>query len=579
MKSLVGFSSVLLIALVWFLGPLFSHTVHGGSCELEIGGAYRIPSSRTVWHITDNCTRRPFNSSRVFFTYYNTFDEVQTLSPNQINLVPIDTLGFMPMGPLYNPQYGALVKTVDDPAVYLLLGSERYWITSEAVFNALGYQWDWIEDVDRRLLDRYSVGDEITETATHPNYTLVKYPNDARVYQLRPSSWDRSVQVKWHVPDESTFVSLGYRWDRIVTISTNETYRDMDDAPAMPTFAPIASPDITIAAVPGTYTGLWVGEGDDATEVGFYIPENFDSETFRYQVSIHGAGTCHRGGMLGNLSLWKEKADQENLVVIAPNFDRNYFDVNGNRIWDVNFCDDVFVGQYNGPMRASCSQSACLNYHTEAECAFYDQYSCEAAHWSHVYGINDDGGRPERQLRLIFDYFNSHFVPRETFNLFGHSGGAQFSSRFMLMHPELVGDRVGLSSGGSYLFPDASRTLPYGTDVSDIDTDFRSDRGQDYSDIKVIDWEDHIRRVLEKRVVITGGELDEVGAGRRPWQGANSYEKAENLYRAYQDWDATMRADGRISSATQNRWSLRLLSGEGHNAGYNRATLDAIYEQ
>jgi uncharacterized protein YkwD len=129
----------------------------------------------------------------------------------------------MPWGPNYDPKYGALIKIVKDPKVYLLLGSEKYWITSEGTFNALNYKWDWIEDVDPRLLDAYTVGSEISYTDHHPNYTVVKYASSPRVYRLEPSG---DQQVKRYIESEAAFNALGFRWDRIVTIPENETYPD-----------------------------------------------------------------------------------------------------------------------------------------------------------------------------------------------------------------------------------------------------------------------------------------------------------------------------------------------------------------
>ena len=124
----------------------------------------------------------------------------------------------------YDPKYGALVKIVTDPKVYLLLGTEKYWITSETVFNTLNYAWNWIEDIDSRLLNKYTTGSEITDTLHHPNYTLIKYENDAKVYRLEPNNTDTAKQVKRWIVDENAFNSLNFRWDRIVVVGDSEVY-------------------------------------------------------------------------------------------------------------------------------------------------------------------------------------------------------------------------------------------------------------------------------------------------------------------------------------------------------------------
>lgn len=90
----------------------------------------------------------------------------------------------------------------------------------------MNYQWNWIEDVDERLLDKYTVGSEINYIDHHPNYTLVKYTDSNKVYRLEPDPTDSAKQVKRWIADETTFKSLHFRWDRIVTISNNEVYPD-----------------------------------------------------------------------------------------------------------------------------------------------------------------------------------------------------------------------------------------------------------------------------------------------------------------------------------------------------------------
>ena len=193
-----------------------------GSCALTPGNPYRLSTARAVFYVTDQCTKRPFRSSAVFFTYFTSWNDVRITTVEALNAVPNDAIAFNPWGPLYNPRYGALVKVVGDPKVYLLLGNQKYWITSEAVFNALRYQWSWVEDVDARLLARYDMGSEITDTTRHPNHTLIKYEGSPRVYKLidDKKSW---------IANEAAFLRLGYRWDRIVTVSDSEQYPDGPD--------------------------------------------------------------------------------------------------------------------------------------------------------------------------------------------------------------------------------------------------------------------------------------------------------------------------------------------------------------
>ena len=201
------------------------------SCPLAMDRPYKSPFSSAVYYVgrpsqknQTICTKRAFTNPDIFFSYFSSWKDIKVVEPSVLSFIPDDVLGFMPYGPLYDPQYGALVKAIDDPKVYLLLNDERYWIASEEVFDALGYDWSWVEDIDTRLLDRYRSASEIVETDRHPNYTLIKYQDTAAVYRLEPHPTDKTKQVKRHIVNEDTFFLLHFRWDRIVTIPDYEQY-------------------------------------------------------------------------------------------------------------------------------------------------------------------------------------------------------------------------------------------------------------------------------------------------------------------------------------------------------------------
>lgn len=197
-----------------------------GGCALATQKAYKSSGSPAVYYITEGCTKRAFRSAERFFTYFGAWSDVSVTAEATLGAVAQDALGFMPAGPLYDPRYGALVKIVTDPKVYLLLGDEKYWINSEDVFNGLNYKWNWIEDIDPRLLNKYKTGTLISYTDHHPNYTIVKYADSTKVYRLEPDPANAGKQLKRHVKDEVAFNKLKFRWDRIVTIPAGEAYED-----------------------------------------------------------------------------------------------------------------------------------------------------------------------------------------------------------------------------------------------------------------------------------------------------------------------------------------------------------------
>ncbi|KKQ28058.1 MAG: hypothetical protein US42_C0002G0013 [Candidatus Magasanikbacteria bacterium GW2011_GWC2_37_14] len=125
-----------------------------------------------------------------------------------------------------NTLHGALVKIPNDPKVYILLNNKKYWIKSENIFNSLKYPWNWIENIDVELLNKYETAGEINYTDHHPEFTIIKYANSNKVYRLEYS--EKGILLKKHIANETAFNNLGYRWDRILTINNSEIYPDSE---------------------------------------------------------------------------------------------------------------------------------------------------------------------------------------------------------------------------------------------------------------------------------------------------------------------------------------------------------------
>lgn len=64
-------------------------------------------------------------------------------------------------------------------------------------------------------------------------------------------------------------------------------------------------------------------------------------------------------------------------------------------------------------------------------------------------------------IALVDDVLASCGLRSRKLHLFGHSGGAQFTHRFVIAHPQRVA-RYAISAAGWYTFPDESADYPYG---------------------------------------------------------------------------------------------------------------------
>lgn len=213
------------VSFLPFLGLalFFPHSASATTCPLQVESAYKVKQNPAVYYVDADCKKRPFKNRHIFSTYFDSTSDIKMTDESLLQLVPNHKLGFMPLGPKYDPKYGAVVKTVNDSKVYFLLNGKKFWITSESVFLSLGYKWNWVEDVDQKLLDKYPLGSEIMSVSTHLDGTILKYPGSSDVYVLENGK-------KKHIANEQEFNARGYRWDRIVEVPVSEVYANVEDA-------------------------------------------------------------------------------------------------------------------------------------------------------------------------------------------------------------------------------------------------------------------------------------------------------------------------------------------------------------
>lgn len=192
------------------------------SCPVHTESAYKSNNNATVWYITPACTKQKFTSATMFFTYFDSWDNVQTISEGLLAQVETDDTTSMTAGPNYTPKNGDVIKTVNDPKVYFVIGSELRHIYDEVAYTGLGYRWDWIIDVDQAVIDRYTKGEAISYFTYQPTYALFKVVDNPKVYRIEPHPEDPKKNVYRHIANETVFHSLGYRFDRVLTVDPLE---------------------------------------------------------------------------------------------------------------------------------------------------------------------------------------------------------------------------------------------------------------------------------------------------------------------------------------------------------------------
>ena len=280
------------------------------------------------------------------------------------------------------------------------------------------------------------------------------------------------------------------------------------------------SGDQQLDTSPGKHEGCMVGQ----TEVIYYIPRHFDPSTAQYLVLIHGAGHRHRPGALTHIDEWRHIADIENLVLIAPVFDRIY--------------KPSMIGEI-----------------------IQDEFL-----WDFVYLLNNrNEHRSDKKLLEIFSFFKRHLVARDKFHLYGHSGGGQFVNRFITFHPERI-DKVAISASGSFVFPRFDQEYPFGLNTTHLEERFG--RHIQADDLKLTEdqYDKRMTTLLGLKLFVIAGQEDEtILNDGEDWQGRTVPERAWNYFNAMKKLNGDMKRRGFRSEQAPFRLQLALLPKVGHD--------------
>jgi len=298
-----------------------------------------------------------------------------------------------------------------------------------------------------------------------------------------------------------------------------------------------------ISTTPGRHEGLMIGQ----TEVIYYIPKDFDPNMAEYLFGIHGAGDWHRPGAMNRIAQFHRTADKENLVIIAP-----AFDCITNR--PVNRKEDVDT---NGKFKDA---RIVKDWHL----------------WDFAMLLNGwNNQRSDLKLIEIFEFFNKHLMKREKFHLYGHSGGAQFTSRFALFYPELI-DKVAVSAAGSYAFPRRDKDYPYGLKMTTIEKTFGPQIKARNLKLSFVRLDQRLDKFLDLRmfIIVGGEETQDDHRPERAWQGKSTLERARNFYKVMQEEDKRLKEKGIREPSKPYLFELHVLPGVGHDsaAGAKKAT-------
>lgn len=230
---------------------------------------------------------------------------------------------------------------------------------------------------------------------------------------------------------------------------------------------------------------LWYCPTDQRFSYWAHLPDSYYGEKnpdYRLMVIIHGTGCA----VEDYIREAKELADQNHIAILAPLFPGGLIDHDDFNSYKLLSCDGIR----------------------------YDQIL----------------------LDMVEDMANRYpGIHTDRFFLFGHSGGGQFTNRFLFAHPDRL-LAVSIGAPGRPTFLDLNEDYFWGV------RDFKEYFG------KSVD----IEAVKQIPVQITVGENDTKFIGDSPY-GTNRVERMKSLQKNLEDWGV--------------KTELQILPGFGHEGG------------
>lgn len=162
---------VIFVLLVFCLtGVVLHRAVFAGSVPT---GSLIKGSGSAVYYITKDGKRHAFPNERIYFSWYQNYASVQTISDASMSSFPLGS------NVTYRPGT-RLVKVQSDPKVYAVdAPNVLRWVTTEQVASALyGSTWNTkVDDLSDAFFTNYTVGAPLSDTSTYvPTAVTAAWP-------------------------------------------------------------------------------------------------------------------------------------------------------------------------------------------------------------------------------------------------------------------------------------------------------------------------------------------------------------------------------------------------------------------
>ncbi len=163
-----------------------------------------------VYYINSNNQRYLIPNLNTFKSWFKNFSNLAVITPQALASYPY--LGRLTIKP------GNLVVFQNSNKVYVVEPEKTLrWIKTGNVFKEFGYDFKKIITLPQEDFQYYTQGEDITDSSIHPTGQLLKHGNFAPIFYIKDN-------IEYWVKDEATFLSLGFKWQDIITIPVRYWY-------------------------------------------------------------------------------------------------------------------------------------------------------------------------------------------------------------------------------------------------------------------------------------------------------------------------------------------------------------------
>ncbi|MCK4891258.1 MAG: N-acetylmuramoyl-L-alanine amidase [Candidatus Pacebacteria bacterium] len=156
-----------------------------------------------VIYLINNGKRKEFTSAVLFEKSGYKWKDIIRITKEEIKNYPLD-------GRVLYPN-GSLIKSTNNPAIYLLESDKKRMITSDILFERLEYDWSDIVSLSPSEIGEYQAG----KILTYPDGTLIKKEGFPAVYKIEDEKRKEFTSL-------ALFEKTNSRWSDVIVLNSEE---------------------------------------------------------------------------------------------------------------------------------------------------------------------------------------------------------------------------------------------------------------------------------------------------------------------------------------------------------------------